>query len=936
MHAWMPEVQRAASIACPPDVSSLVKSLVPSVADWCFLDVLDERGELERQIVVHADPNKADLARELGKIRPGPDWPLVNGRKTQANEWSGAHRAALDKIAARSCVVSPLLVGEKILGSLTAITAESGRRFGPDDLERIRQLSVRVASGLHESSTQRRAVERIRGFAEIVDSFLDGVVAIDARANVVLTNESAIRILGLPRERVLRPVVEVIENMGLRPLEGLEKSLNLVHAALRGTAFNPTERTFVDSTGAMRTFRTAISPIRFGDDVIGALVMFGDVTAERALLSAERSARVAVDADRERFRNLLEQAPIAVLVTESPSHLVTLQNALGREFFGGDLVGKMAREMPRAEEQGVLAILDKVLATGEPAEIRDFHASSPRHPDGRFLTIWFHAIRDAQNAVTGVIAGGTDVTEQVLARRRVEEARAAAEASEARYRSVVESIPELVWTTGADQTVDYCNRRWEDYTGLPGDRLRDRLFDTFHPDDFASWTLRSADAVRKRTGFELEVRLRNAAGHHRWHLMHTFPLCDAERRVIKWFGCAIDIDDRKRAELERAELRERERALRTEAESARLKDEFLARVSHELRAPLSAISMWVHVLREGDGADRDAALTAIEQSTKAQARLIDDLLDEVRAQSGTLRVALEPMDPRAPVEAALIAMRPLAEEKGIRLESNVDLDVGTIRGDARRLQQVMQNLLSNAIEFTPAMGRIQVSLHREGRAALISVTDTGEGIDPEFLPYVFAPFRQADSTTTRRHGGLGLGLSIVRELVERHSGTVRAESEGSGKGATFTVALPLSHTPSRPPPPMTDETVPPMSLDRIRVLLVEDDDLTRDGLALLLERRGAIVTTAAAASEAILCMQESLPDVLVCDIAMPGIDGYSLIARVRANEGGKARLPAIALTAHSGPEDRAKSIAAGFDLHLTKPVDVDELVRIIGRGARRS
>jgi signal transduction histidine kinase/CheY-like chemotaxis protein len=377
-------------------------------------------------------------------------------------------------------------------------------------------------------------------------------------------------------------------------------------------------------------------------------------------------------------------------------------------------------------------------------------------------------------------------------------------------------------------------------------------------------------------------------------------------------------------------------AYREALEANRLKDEFLAILSHELRAPLHPILMWVRMLRERalDPDTTARALDTIERNTKAQAQIISDLLDVSRIVSGKLHLQRHPVDLRTVIEAALESLRPAARAKAIQLTATLEPLTAAVSGDPDRLQQVVWNLVSNAIKFTPAGGSVRVGLRGVGAHAEIGVADTGRGIGPDFLPFVFERFRQADPSTTREHGGLGLGLAIVKHLVEGHGGSVSVESAGPGQGATFTVRLPagagLAPEPPAPPQPAA------VSLDGLHVLLVDDEADTRAAVAAALEGYGARVTAAASARQALAAFLEARPDAIVSDIAMPGEDGYGLIREVRAREhDGRAGVPAIALTAHARAEDREHAIAAGFQAHVPKPVEAAELARLLASLAAR-
>ena len=392
--------------------------------------------------------------------------------------------------------------------------------------------------------------------------------------------------------------------------------------------------------------------------------------------------------------------------------------------------------------------------------------------------------------------------------------------------------------------------------------------------------------------------------------------------------------------IENVRLLKLERTAREAAEeSNRLKDEFLATVSHELRTPLTAILGWSRLL-EGGSLDEDVRKQAVEtiwRNAKAQAQIVDDILDVSRIITGNLYLDLHPLEVVPVIENAINVVRPTADAKGIKIETYFDSTPAMISGDANRLQQVVWNLLSNAVKFTGSGGRVCVTVSKAGPAVEISVSDTGQGIDKEFLPYVFDRFRQADSTTTRQHGGLGLGLAIARHLVEIHGGIIKAESLGEGRGATFTIRLPLVEATAG----AADTTQPslpraPQLLSGLNVLLVDDDSDTLKLMATALTKRQANVTAVSSAGEAIQAITQKRPDVLVSDIAMPDEDGYGLIERVRLLESGTVEsIPAVAITAYAKDEDRERALSSGFQIYLAKPVELTEFISVVARAARR-
>ncbi|MFL6213564.1 MAG: response regulator [Blastocatellia bacterium] len=430
----------------------------------------------------------------------------------------------------------------------------------------------------------------------------------------------------------------------------------------------------------------------------------------------------------------------------------------------------------------------------------------------------------------------------------------------------------------------------------------------------------------ERKNDELEVRVRQRTAE----LAQTNDALQAE------------IIERQRAEEERTLLLAREQKARAEAEAANhAKDEFLATVSHELRTPLTSILGWTRLLqlREPDPAALARGLETIERNAKSQAKLIEDILDVSRIISGKLRIEARPVALAPIIEMAIDAVNPAAEAKAIKIDVTLDTNVGEVRGDPTRLQQVVWNLLSNAVKFTPNGGEIHIRLARSGECAHIVVSDNGCGISADFLPFVFDRFSQAERHMTRKHGGLGLGLAIVRHLVEMHGGIIQVESAGEGQGAAFTVDLPLTASVETPRAAASLEAgdlsakasaESARALEDLRILLVDDDADTLQMLTIALEHAGGEVRACASASEALDALGEWKADLLVSDIGMPNEDGYALIRKVRALEpelGGA--MPAIALTAFASAADRSRALSAGFQMHISKPVEPFDLIRVI-------
>lgn len=439
--------------------------------------------------------------------------------------------------------------------------------------------------------------------------------------------------------------------------------------------------------------------------------------------------------------------------------------------------------------------------------------------------------------------------------------------------------------------------------------------------------------------FQHECRFRRADGVYRWHLTRASAMRDADKEIAIWVGSSTDIDDRKSIE---------ENLVRQYHESetlSRAKDEFLAGSSHELRTPLTSILGWSELLVTGelDADMQREGLNSIRQSARAQSRLIDDMLDVSRLLTGKMELQPEMVDIVATLLLAIRAIMPAAENKNIRVEKSFGRDGSRVFGDATRLQQIFWNILSNAVKFTPAGGRIHVRLASVDSQVEVEVSDTGKGIGPDFLPRVFESLSQEGSGSTRQHGGLGLGLSIVKQLVEMHGGTVHAESDGEGLGSSFIVSLParghstMERTSESDRGDATDAPAQKaaFSVKGLRLLVVDDEPDMRKLIATALRAAGAFVVTASSGAEAFEQLSEQSFDVLISDIAMPTEDGHALARRVRARQDEKGRIPAVALTAFGGPLQRQLALSAGFNDYLKKPFAPQDLVGVVAGVVRQ-
>ncbi len=605
-----------------------------------------------------------------------------------------------------------------------------------------------------------------------------------------------------------------------------------------------------------------------------------------------------------------------------------------------EILGYRADEIVGQSGDAVFTPEDR--AAGVPQQEQDEATANDRAEDERwhlrksgerfFGSGVMSALRDDAGTLLGFVKVMRDFTE----RRRQQEALAR---SESRYRLLVESLKDYaIFTLDPAGHVTSWTAAAERILGYPADEaIGKSLAMFFTPEDRDRGTpARELEIATTRGRAEAEGWRVRRDGTRFWGEETATAMYDDAGRLWGISKVTRGITARRLAEAER------DRLLHQATEANRIKDEFLSTISHELRTPLNAIMGWARILRDGglDDRGRARAIQTVERNAASQAQLIDDLLDVSRIITGKLKVQIQHVDLVDVITSALDAVRPAATAKGVRLISQLDPDVEAMMGDPDRLAQVIWNLLSNAIKFTPAGGEVVISTRRLADEAEITVRDTGAGIAPAFLPFVFDRFRQADSSSTRNQTGLGLGLAIVRHLVELHGGTVSAESAGAGKGAKFHVNLPLtgevkvapesllSPTPVRPPADATSGDH--RSLAGLSILAIDDHEDAREPLVRSLEGLGATAIAAASAAEARDILARVEPDVLLVDIAMPDEDGYTFLSRLRTTPAlNQERIPAIATTAYARDTDRRRILAAGFDAYIAKPIDLDALYQLI-------
>jgi PAS domain S-box-containing protein len=681
-----------------------------------------------------------------------------------------------------------------------------------------------------------------------------------------------------------------------------------------------------------------------GGMLFSLALFFVTVAQARARRASElNAARLRVS--ETRFRTLIEQSPVSTQIF-SPEGKTLRVNRAWEELFGAKLEqieGYNILEDRQLAEKGIIEYIRRAFRgepSAVPAILYDPEETVPgvsAYEDARrWLQAVIYPVKDEEGRVREVVLMHEDIT----ARRRSEEA----VLFQAR---LLDTVEQAVIATDLEGKITYWNRYAARLYGWTAEEALGRPIMEVTPAETSQ--AQAADIMESLLdgkAWSGEMTLRRRDGETFPALVTDTPIHDGAGQLVGTVGVSVDITERKRLE---AQLRARAEEL---SEANRLKDEFLATLSHELRTPLTAVLGWAKLLRSEQLDPKVAAraLESIERNAQAQSQLINDLLDVSRIVTGKLRLTVRPVTLAHVIESAAEGVRPAAEARGVRLGVSLDASAGLVSGDADRLQQVFWNLLSNAIKFTPREGSVEVRLARAGDCAEVSIKDTGAGISAEFLPHIFERFRQADGAITREHGGLGLGLAIARHLVELHGGTIRAESEGEGRGATFAVSLPLLESRGADFGPRdggeAGEESAPESAPRaphsallwgLRVLVVDDDEDSRLLVSTALKAHGAQVALASSAAEGYARLKDTRPDVLVSDIGMPGMDGFELMRKIRAlGEAEGGHTPAAALTAYARPEDREQALAAGYQLHIAKPADPAELARLVaGLAGRR-
>ncbi|MCT7948506.1 PAS domain-containing protein [Ancylothrix sp. C2] len=646
-------------------------------------------------------------------------------------------------------------------------------------------------------------------------------------------------------------------------------------------------------------------------------------------ITERRNAEIALQQALERVLLHVDNSPLAVVEWDANWQVVRWSSGSERIFGwkSEEVLGKTFTDWEFVYPEDLPTVRDFILQIKENRQTKYFCINRNYTKQGSVISCeWYNStLKDENGNITSVLSFALDITE----RERMQQS---LQVNRERLDLILDASQLGLWYCDLPFSKLQWNSKCKEHFGLsPETEVTIELFyNTLHPDDRESTRIAIEQSINNHSEFDIDYRTIGQDGKMRWVRAIGRAFYDQNGIGRRFDGITIDITERKKAEAEKEELLQRERCAREQAETAnRIKDEFLAVLSHELRSPLNPILGWAKLLRSRTFS-REAtnrALETIERNAKLQTQLIEDLLDVSRILGGKLSLQIAPTNLSTAIEAALETVRLSAEAKSISILTNLDANLGLVMGDSGRLQQVFWNLLSNAVKFTPAGGRIEVMLERGNNSAQIIVKDNGKGINPEFLPYVFDTFRQADSSITRKFGGLGLGLSIARHLVELHGGNIQAESLGEGTGATFKVELPLILSSEKIA--NSEEFPGVLNIAGVRILAVDDERDMLDYLGYVLESAGGVVTVVASAQEALEILQRQRFDVLVSDIGMPVMDGYELVQKLRKMNSEVATIPAIALTAYAGEYNEKQALSAGFSAHLSKPVEPDKIIESI-------
>jgi len=834
----------------------------------------------------------------------------------------------------QACWSMPILSSNaEVLGTF-AMYYRTPRDPNPEDWQLV-EVSAQLAGIAIErqqaESALRESEERFRKFFEEAPI---GISVVELDGRLLKANKTYCEMLAY-----LEQELNQLTFVAITHPEDVETDLAYAEQLFKGEiAGYQLEKRYIKKNGEIVWVNLTATAICDQDGkACYRLAMVEDITDRKRIQEALQETNQTLQA-------LIQACPLAITVFSLDDGKVKMWNPAAEQIFGWgeqEVLGRFLPSVPEDKQDEFLANLDFVRQGKTLRGVETRRQKKDGTPID--LAIWAAPLRDAQGNLScmSIVADISDAYRQAEQRKQAQET---LRQSEERLRLALDAGNAGVWDWDIPNNHLTWSERLYEFHGLTPETFGGSIEDfakLVHPED-KEWVFAAIHkAIEEKTPYQIELRIVQPSGAIRWMSTNARAIYDETGKPVRMLGATIDTTQRKAAEEEREQLLVREQAARAEAEAAsRMKDEFLATLSHELRTPLNAMLGWTQLLRtrKFDEATAARALETIDRNTKSLSQLIEDVLDVSRIITGKLHLHVRPVELVPVIEAAIETVLPAANAKDIGIEARLDSSSGTVLGDANRLQQVIWNLLSNAVKFTPKGGRVEVQLELIDSRVQIRVSDTGQGISSEFLPHVFERFRQADSTTTRSHGGLGLGLAIVRHLVELQGGTVHAQSPGVGQGATFIVNLPsravrLAASEPESVQGMVRDEVPTLSpgiLNGLRVLVVDDEADARELLTTILGQYGAEVTAVARASEVLETLQRLKPNVIVSDIGMPGEDGYALIRKVRllnAEQGGQ--IPAVALTAYARAEDRIRALAAGFQLHIPKPVNPEELVAVV-------
>jgi PAS domain S-box-containing protein len=697
--------------------------------------------------------------------------------------------------------------------------------------------------------------------------------------------------MGQPHLDVWAEAKEGLEPLVKRALEGESLLIKDVSFDIkRGEAVQQVQVTF------------SYNPLRTANgEVAGIQCVCVETTEVARLLHLQTEQRA-------RLETLFRQSAGFMAVVRGPNHVFDLVNDEYLQLVGfRDLVGKsVASALPEVVEQGFIELLDRVRTTGEPYVGKDMPITLQKVKDGpptlAFVDFVYQPLRGVMGEVDGILAQGHDVTDQRAAREELQ--------------AFANSIPAIAWVAKPDGSLEHFNKQWQAYTGAPEEVALGRGWVEYvHPDDLPAarevW-----HAARDGTvPWHIEYRLRSADGSYRWFLARAVPQLNAVGRVVKWFGTTTDIEDSRRA-------------AQTLESASRQKDEFLATLAHELRNPLAPIRFATETLSSSKATPeaRAKSVDVIRRQVDQMSHLLEDLIDVARVTERRLVLRKEAVSVRQPLDAAIEAARPLIERKRHDLTVSIEEPIPVVMADPVRLAQVMTNLLTNAAKYTDPGGRIRIEAAAAKGRCVLRVVDNGVGLAPGSSDSIFELFTQAQSALERSEGGLGIGLALVKGVVELHGGTVSAASEGLGKGSAFEVVLPLATCTAKEPKPL--EEVAPKAAAKV-ILLADDNADAVESMAELLKMAGHLVHIAYDGAEAVAKASEVSPQVAILDIGMPKMNGYEAARLIRS---GHPDCLLIAATGWGQENDRRRAFDAGFDAHLTKPMEPSAIFKLIGQG----